>query len=103
MRKGKHILGIGKQVRQEHMIHRIQERNKRIQEKNLKRQIISDDDLPTIPFENQSEILLSTSPTQHYHISVDSCQKVQLAQWLSKCEGDPAVYVGISTFIIFFS
>ena len=79
------------------MIHRIQERNKRIREKNL---IISDDDLPTIPFEDQSETLPLTSPTQHYHISVDSRQKVQLAQWLSKCEGDPAVYVSISMFII---
>ena len=83
------------------MIHRIQERNKRIQEMNLKRQNISDDDLPTIPFEDQSETLPLTSPTQHYHISIDSRQKVQLAQWLSKCEGDPAVYVGIYIYNFF--
>jgi hypothetical protein len=57
------------------------------------------DDLPTVPFEDQSEILPPTAPTQHHHISINSRQKVQLAQWLSRNEKDPAVYASVSFLI----
>ena len=100
VRKGKHILGIGLQVRRERIIHKLQERNKRIQERlNKQRQPLTKDDLPTVPFEDHTETLPPTAPTQHYHISINSRQKVQLSQWLSRNEKDPAVHVSISVLI----
>jgi hypothetical protein len=86
VRKGKHILGIGLQVRRERLIHRLRERNKQNQATN---------DLPTVSFEEQSDVLPPTLPTQHHHMSLNSRQKVQLSQWLDKNRDDPAIYVSV--------
>ena len=86
VRKGKHILGIGLQVRRECLIHQLRVRNKQNQAIN---------DLPTVSFEEQSDVLPPTLPTQHHHISLNSRQKVQLSQWLDKNCDDPAIYVSV--------
>ena len=92
VRKGHHVLGIGLQVRRERLIHRLRERNKQNQAR------VDPNDLPTVSFEEQSDALPPTLPTQHYHISVDSRQKVQLSQWLHKNCDDPAILVSVITF-----
>ena len=94
MRKGKHILGIGLQVRRERMIHRLQERNKRIRARlNTDEKGPTNDDLPTVAFEEQSDTLPPTLPTQHYHMSINSRHKVQVLQWLMRNNRDPALAV----------
>jgi len=90
VRKGKHVLGIGLRVRRERLIHQLRERNRQHQVV-----AINSDDLPTIPFEDGSDTLPPTLPTQHYHVSINSRQKVQLAEWLHKNRDDPAVLVSI--------
>lgn len=66
----------------------------RIQERNRKRRELNDnsDNLPTVPFE-ENEPLPPTLPTQHYHISNDTRQKLQLSLWLQKNKDDPAIQV----------
>ena len=105
VRKGKHaILGIGLQVRRQRLMHRLKERQKS-QEKHLAQaagssqhatdtgtSLASADDLPTVPFE-ETETLPPTLPSQHYHISADKRQKVQVSQWLHRNQADPAVKV----------
>jgi hypothetical protein len=86
--KGKHIIGIGLQVRRERMIHRLQERNKR----RLQRLAHAQDDLPTVSFEER-ETLPPTLPTSHHHISIDTRQKVELPLWLRDNKKDPAIQV----------
>jgi hypothetical protein len=81
IRKGKHVIGIGLQVRRERLIHRLKERNKH-----------SAENLPTVPLE-VTESLSATMPSDHYQISSDTRQKVQLLQWLKTNETDPAVQV----------
>ena len=94
VRKGKHVLGIGLQVRRERLIHRLQERNKT-------NQAVADlNDLPTLPFEEQSDLLPPTLPTQHHHISTNSRQKVQLTQWLDKNRDDPAILVSVQHYCV---
>jgi len=94
VRKGKHILGIGLQVRRERMIHRLQERNKRIRAQlNTDEKGPTNDDLPTVAFEEQSDTLPPTLLTQHYHMSVNSRLKVQVLQWLMRNNRDPALAV----------
>jgi len=88
VRKGKHILGIGLQVRRECLIHRLQEHNKR------KQALFTYEDLPTVPFEEQST-LPPTLLEQHYYISTDTHQKVQLLQWLHRNQDDPAIHVSM--------
>jgi hypothetical protein len=84
--KGKFIVGIGKQIRRERLMHRLRERNKRQQ------QLEDVDNLPTVSFEVE-ESLPATSPNQHHHISMDNSQKVQVVQWTDKNKKDPAVKV----------
>ena len=48
--------------------------------------------LPTVALE-VTESLPPTTPSDHYQISSDTCQKVQLLQWLKNNEMDPAVQV----------
>jgi hypothetical protein len=86
--KGKHIVGIGLQVRRERMIHRLQERNKH----QLQQLAHAQDDLPTVSFE-QRETLPPTLPTSHHHISNDTRQKVELPLWLRDNKKDPAIRV----------
>ena len=93
MRKGNHVLGIGLRVRRERLIHRLRQRNKQLTSNS--------DDLPTTPFEEQSDRLPLTLPTQHYHMSVYSRQKVQLAQWLYNNRDDPALLVSTQCTFIF--
>ena len=81
-------MGIGRQVRRERLIHRLQERNKR----RLKELARTPEDLPTVPLEEQ-EPLPPTPPTNHHHISNDTRQKAEISQWLSKNREDPAVHV----------
>jgi hypothetical protein len=90
VRKGKHVLGIGLRVRRERLIHQLRERNR--QDHTL---ATNSDDLPTVPFEEQSDTLPLTPPTQHYHMSASSRQKVHLTVWLHKIRHDPAVLVSI--------
>jgi len=52
------IVGIGKQIRCERLMHRFCERNKRQQQEDV-------ENLPTIPFEVE-ETLLATPPNQHH-------------------------------------
>ena len=68
-----------------------------MRERNRQNQTVAikSDDLPTIPFEEQSDTLPPTLPTQHYHISINSRLKVQLGQWLHINRDDPAVLVSI--------
>ncbi len=66
-------------------MHRLRERNKQRQREAI-------ENLPTVPFEEE-EILPATSPSQHYHISMDNRQKVQVVQWVDKNKKDPAVEV----------
>ena len=73
-------------------MHRLRERNKQQQKEAIK-------NLPTVPFEEE-ETLPATSPSQHHHISVDNCQKVQLVQWLDKNKKDPAVKVRCKAYAI---
>jgi hypothetical protein len=94
VRKGKHILGIGLQVRRERLIHRLRERNK------LNQAVANPDDLPTLPFEEQSDLLPPTLPTQHHHISINSRQKVHLSQWLNKNRDDPAILVSVQHYYL---
>lgn len=98
VRKGKHILGIGLQVRRERLIHRLRERNKQNQAT-----VDPNNDLPTVSFEEQSEALPPTPPTSHHHISIDSRQKVQLSQWLHNNRDDPAILVSVSGCTTLFS
>jgi hypothetical protein len=46
------------------------------------------------------ESLQPTAPTDHYYISLDTRNKVQLHQWLKKNESDPALHVSTSYFSI---
>jgi hypothetical protein len=94
VRKGKHILGIGLQVRRERLIHRLRERNK------LNQAVANPDDLPTLPFEEQSDLLPPILPTQHHHISINSRQKVHLSQWLNKNRDDPAILVSVQHYYL---
>jgi len=96
VRKGKHVLGIALRIQWEHLIHRLQECNRQNQAV-----AINSDDLPTIPFEEQSDVLPPTLPTQHYHISINSRQKVQLVEWLHKNHDDPAVLLSIPSGLVF--
>ena len=91
VRKGKHVLGIGIQVRRERLIYRLQERNKQRQQaaSNIS---TTNEDLLTVSFEEQ-EHLPPTLPTEHHHISNDTRQKIQLAQWLNNYRDDPAIQV----------
>jgi hypothetical protein len=92
VRKGKHaILGIGLQVRRQRLMHQLNERQKQ-QAGTSDSRIIDANDLPTVPFEEQ-ETLPLTSPTQHHHISIDNRQKIQVSQWLHRNQADPAVKV----------
>jgi hypothetical protein len=91
--KGMFIVGIGKQIRRERLMHRLRERNKRQQQRE------DVENLPTVPFEVE-EALPATSPDQHHHISKDNRQKVQVFQWTEKNKKDPAVKVSFSTFVI---
>ena len=52
------------------------------------------ENLPTVPLEVM-ESLPPTMPTDHYQISTDTRQKVQLIQWLKTDETDPALRVRI--------
>lgn len=67
-------------------MYRLRERNKQQQ------QDPTIENLPTVPFEEE-EYLPATSPSQHYHISMDNRQKVQVVQWVDKNKKDPAVEV----------
>ena len=91
--KGKFVVGIGKQIRRERLMHRIRERNKIRQQNQMIR------NLPTVPFEEE-ETLPATSPNQHHHISVENRQKVQVVQWTSTNEKDPAVKVSCTYIIL---
>lgn len=97
VQKGKHVLGIGLQVRRERLIHRLQERNK---QNPALATVDPSNDLPTVSFEEQSDALPPTPPTSHHHISVDSRQKVQLSQWLHKNRDDPAILVSVCTTLL---
>jgi hypothetical protein len=52
------------------------------------------ENLPTVPLE-VTESLSPTMPSDHYQISSDTRQKIQLQQWLKKNETDPALRVCI--------
>jgi hypothetical protein len=90
VRKGKHVIGIGLKVRRERLIHRLKERN---QHRDIP---VTDviENLPTVPLE-VTEFLSPTMPSDHYQISSDTRQKVQLLQWLKTNETDPALLVCI--------
>jgi hypothetical protein len=47
---------------------------------------------PRVSF-GDSEVLPSSLPHQHYEISTDVRHKIDLAQWLSGHQGDPATKV----------
>lgn len=66
------MIGIGQQVRRERFIHRLQEQSQ------------DADAVEPIP---------SMAPTDHYHISLDTRQKIELRQWLKDNESDPALQV----------
>jgi len=89
VKKGQHTIGIGLQVRRERLIQRIKERNQR--------RTVENDNLPSLPFE-VTETLPPTALTDHYQISMDTRNKVELRQWLKKNESDPAIHVSTSDF-----
>ena len=91
VRKGKHVIGIGLQVRRERLIHRLRERN---QHRDMPAMDVPNgsENLPTVPLE-VTESLPPTIPSDHYQISSDTRQKVQLLQWLKTNETDPALRV----------
>lgn len=89
VQKGQHAIGIGQQVRREQFLHRLKERNQN--------QITEKDNLPSVSFE-VIESLLPTAPTDHYHMSLDTRNKVYLRQWLKKNKSDPAIHVSMSDF-----
>jgi hypothetical protein len=89
VRKGKHVIGIGLQVRRERLIHRLKERNQHIPVTDVPNGF---ENLPTVPLE-VTESLPPTTPGDHYQISSDTRQKVQLLQWLKTNETDPALRV----------
>jgi hypothetical protein len=88
VRKGQHTIGIGLQVRRERFLQRLKERNQQTTENN---------DLPSVPL-GIMEPLPPTAPTDHYHISLDTRNKVQLRQWLQRNESDPALHVSARDF-----
>ena len=47
------------------------------------------------------EPLLPMAPTDHYHILLDTWNKVQLHEWLKRNESDPALHVSTRDFSIF--
>ena len=55
----------------------------------------------TVPLE-VTESLPPTMPSNHYQISLDTCHKVQLLQWLKTNESDPALWVYIILFFNYF-
>lgn len=91
--KGKHVLGIGLQVRRERFVHLLRERNTRHQ------QTAEQLEPATVPFEDD-EPLPSTQPDQHYHIANDTRHKVHIARWLDKNKNDPALHVRLFNFSI---
>jgi hypothetical protein len=48
--------------------------------------------------DTDSEETASMAPTDHYHISLDKHQKIQLRQWLKDNESDPALQVSYLLF-----
>ena len=88
--KGKHVIGIGLQVRRERLIHRLKERNQHMPETDR----FQVEDLPTVPLE-VTESFPPTTPSDHYQISLDTRQRVHLLQWLKTNEKDPALRVRI--------
>ena len=91
VRKGKHEIGIGQQVRRERLIHRLKERNQQMPETDQ----FQVENLPTVPLE-VTESLPPTMPSDHFQISSDTRQKVHLLQWLKTNENDPALRVRIT-------
>ena len=63
--------------------------------------LAENDNLPSIPFE-VTESLLPTAPTDHYHISLDTCNKIQLQQWPKRNESDPALQVRSRASLFYF-
>jgi hypothetical protein len=81
------MIGIGLQVRREQLIRHIKERRQHETTEN--------DNLPSVAFE-VTESLPPMAPTDHYHMLLDTRNKVQLRQWLKKNESDPALHVSTS-------
>jgi hypothetical protein len=65
----------------------------------MQNQITETDDLPSVPLEVM-EPLPPTAPADHYHISSDTRNKVQLRQWLKRNESDPALHVSAIYFSV---
>lgn len=83
--KGKHVIGIGQQVRRERFLHRVQEQLDTL-----------DSDVSNTAAELAETPQISA--TDHYRISVDTRQKIELRQWLKENESDPALEVSQSNF-----
>ena len=81
VRKGKkyHVIGIGQQVRRERLIHRLQEQNKKKRAND--------------PHLEDTDNLTPMLPEEHYKISKDTRQKIDLAQFLHENKDDLAVKV----------
>ena len=98
IQKGKHVIGIGLQVRRERLIHRLKERNQHMPVTDVPN---ASENLLTVPLE-VTESLPPTTPSDHYQISSDTRHKVQLLQWLKTNESDPALWVYIILFFNYF-
>jgi hypothetical protein len=96
VRKGKHVIGIGMQVRRERLIHRLKERNQHMPVTDVPN---SSENLPTVPLE-VTESLPPTTPSDHYQISSDTRHKLQLLRWLKANESDPALLVCFPSLLI---
>ena len=82
VRKGKHTQGITKEVLRERVVHLAKSRAATQQK------------IPKLRGRKRiSEVLPPTSPTAHHHISTETREKVDIAQYLDDNEDDPAVEV----------
>ena len=85
VRKGSHAAGIGKAVSRERLLQQISQRS--IGASHPKVQLNPKGRKPV------KESLAHTSPTAHHHISVETRNKVDIANLLDESEGDPALEV----------
>jgi hypothetical protein len=94
--KGQYTRGITKQQRHERVLHKTNGQappttskpNQKRKYGDINKAVLD----PRVSF-GDSEVLPSSLPHQHYEISTDVRHKIDLAQWLSGHQGDPATKV----------
>ena len=98
MHKGQYTRGITKQQRRERILYRMNgyapPSTSKMNSKRKYGDLAAENAVPDprVSFQD-SEVLPSSSPHQHYEISTDVQHKIDLAKWLTGHQGDPATKV----------